>query len=70
MLSGGIALFILLSFVAAYMQTLTGFAFGLLLMGAVALTGLIPLPAAAIIVSLLTLANALMVLVKGWREIA
>lgn len=68
--SSGIALFILLSFVAAYMQTLTGFAFGLLLMGAVALTGLIPLPEAAIIVSLLTLANALMVLVKGWREIA
>lgn len=68
--SGGIALFVLLSFVAAYMQTLTGFAFGLLLMGAVALTGLIPLPEAAIIVSLLTLANALMVLLKGWREIA
>ncbi len=66
----GIILFALLSFAAAYLQTLTGFAFGLLLMGAVALTGLMPLQEAAVIVSLLTLANALMVLAKGWREIA
>ncbi len=68
--SDGIVLFVLLSFVAAYIQTLTGFAFGLLLMGAVALTGLVPLPEAAIIVSILTLANALMVLAKGWRDVA
>jgi uncharacterized protein len=65
----GIILFVLLSFVAAYVQTLTGFAFGLLLMGAIALTGLVPLPEAAVIVSLLTLANALMVLGKGWRDV-
>ncbi|RYE52252.1 MAG: sulfite exporter TauE/SafE family protein, partial [Hyphomicrobiales bacterium] len=68
--SGGVALFILLSFAAAYVQTLTGFAFGLLLMGAIALTGLIPLPDAAVIIGFLTLANAVVVLVKGWRAIA
>lgn len=43
---------------ASDVQTLSGFAFGLLLMGALALTGLIPLPEAAIVVSLLTLAYA------------
>jgi uncharacterized protein len=68
--SNDIILFVLLSFVAAYVQTLTGFAFGLLLMGAIALAGLVPLPEAAVIVSLLTLANALMVLAKGWRDVA
>ncbi len=65
-----LALFAALAFVAAYVQTLTGFAFGLLLMGALALTGLVPLPEAAIVVSLLTLANAVMVLARGWRDIA
>ena len=67
---GGVALFILLSFAAAYVQTLTGFAFGLLLMGAIALTGLIPLTDAAVIIGFLTLANAVVVLAKGWRAIA
>ncbi|MDX3925877.1 MAG: TSUP family transporter [Shinella sp.] len=62
--------FAALAFVAAYVQTLTGFAFGLLLMGALALTGLIPLPEAAIVVSLLTLANATVVLARGWQDIA
>lgn len=65
-----VAVFATLAFVAAYVQTLTGFAFGLLLMGALALTGLIPLPEAAIVVSLLTLANAAVVLARGWRDIA
>lgn len=41
-----VVVFAALAFVAAYVQTLSGFAFGLLLMGALALTGLIPLPAA------------------------
>jgi uncharacterized membrane protein YfcA len=64
------AAFISLAVIAAYVQTLTGFAFGLLLMGAIALTGLMPLPEAAIVISLLTLANAAVVLVSGWRDIA
>lgn len=65
-----VAVFVALAFVAAYVQTLTGFAFGLLLMGGLALTGLVPLPEAAIVVSLLTLANAVVVLARGWRDIA
>ncbi|MEW9612477.1 sulfite exporter TauE/SafE family protein [Shinella sp. S4-D37] len=65
-----LAVFAAFAFVAAYVQTLTGFAFGLLLMGVLALTGLVPLPEAAIVVSLLTLANAMMVLATGWRDIA
>ncbi|KAB2703200.1 sulfite exporter TauE/SafE family protein [Brucella lupini] len=64
------AVFALLAFVAAYVQTLTGFAFGLLLMGSVAVSGLVPLPEAAIVISLLTLTNAGMVLARGWRDIA
>lgn len=66
----GCAAFIVFSVIAAYVQTLTGFAFGLLLMGAIALTHLMPLPDAAIVISLLTLANAVVVLGSGWRDIA
>lgn len=66
----GYAAFMVLAIIAAYVQTLTGFAFGLLLMGAIALTGLMPLPEAAIVISLLTLANAAVVLASGWRDIA
>lgn len=65
-----VIVFAALAFIAAFVQTLTGFAFGLLLMAALALIGLMPLPEAAIVVSLLTLANAVMVLAKGWRDIA
>ncbi|TWA26199.1 sulfite exporter TauE/SafE [Sinorhizobium medicae] len=66
----GCAAFMVLSMIAAYVQTLTGFAFGLLLMGGIALTGLMPLPDAAIVISLLTLANAAVVMGSGWRDIA
>lgn len=55
---------------AAYVQTLTGFAFGLLTMGVIGLLGIIPLPDAAVIVSILTLFNAVQVLLKGWRDVA
>ncbi|WP_348642806.1 sulfite exporter TauE/SafE family protein [Mesorhizobium sp. B2-6-2] len=57
--------------VAAYVQTLTGFAFGLVMMGAIALVGLLPLPDAAAMVGMLTLVNATQMLIQGgWREIA
>jgi uncharacterized membrane protein YfcA len=59
-----------LAAVAAYLQTLTGFAFGLIMMGGVGLTGVIALPDAAVLVSCLTFVNAVQVLVKGWRDIA
>jgi uncharacterized membrane protein YfcA len=62
--------FLLLAGAAAYAQTLTGFAFGLITMGGVGLTGLLSLPDAAMIVSALTLVNAAQMLLKGWRDVA
>lgn len=61
--------FLLLTGIAAYAQTLTGFAFGLITMGGVGLTGLLSLPDAAMLVSVLTLVNATQMLVKGWRDV-
>jgi uncharacterized protein len=55
---------------AAYAQTLTGFAFGLITMGGIALTGMMSLPDAAVVVSILTLVNASQMLVQGWRYVA
>ncbi|MCB8819701.1 sulfite exporter TauE/SafE family protein [Microvirga rosea] len=62
--------FLMLTGAAAYAQTLTGFAFGLITMGGIGLTGLLSLPDAAMIVSVLTLVNATQMLIKGWREVA
>jgi uncharacterized membrane protein YfcA len=62
--------FLVLVGAAAYAQTLTGFAFGLITMGGVGLTGLLSLPDAAMIVSVLTLVNATQMLLKGWRDVA
>ncbi|WP_414471023.1 TSUP family transporter [Microvirga sp. M2] len=62
--------FLILTGAAAYAQTLTGFAFGLITMGGVGLTGLLSLPDAALIVSMLTLVNATQMLLKGWRDVA
>lgn len=62
--------FLALTFVAAYAQTLTGFAFGLITMGGVGLTGLMTLPDAAAIVSVLTFVNAALMLRHGWRDVA
>ena len=62
--------FLLLTGVAAFTQTLTGFAFGLITMGGIGLTGLLSLPDAAMLVSILTLVNAVQMLLKGWRDVA
>jgi uncharacterized membrane protein YfcA len=51
--------------VSGYVQTLTGFAFGLLAMGSIGLLHLMPLPDAAIVVGLLVIVNALQVLRHG-----
>ena len=42
-----LAAFLFIAGVAAYVQTITGFAFGLITMGGVGLTGLLSLPDAA-----------------------
>lgn len=68
---GPLIVFVGFTAIAAYVQTLTGFAFGLVMMGAIALVGLLPLPDAAAMVGMLTLVNATQMLVQGgWREIA
>lgn len=56
--------------VAAWVQSLTGFALGLILMGSVGLFGLIPLPQAAVITSILVVANSALFLSTGWREVS
>lgn len=68
--AGDLAILLLLAVVAAYTQTLTGFALGLILMGGIGLTGVIALPDAAVLVSCLTFVNAVVVLRKGWRDVA
>lgn len=65
-----LAVLLALAAIAAYVQTLTGFALGLIMMGGVGLTGVIGLPEAAVLVSCLTFVNAVLVLAKGWRDIA
>lgn len=59
--------FLLLTGVAAYLQTVTGFAFGLVVMGIVGLTDLIPIPDAAIMVSVFSFVNAVQMLARHWR---
>lgn len=61
--------FVAIAGVAAYVQTLTGFAFGLLLMGGVGLTSVMPLPDAAVVTGVLTLVNAAIMMTKGWRDV-
>ncbi|MDL2401936.1 hypothetical protein [Rhizobium mayense] len=69
MTSAEILGFVLLAGAAAYVQTLTGFAFGLLPMGGVGLTAVMPLPDVAVITDVLTLVNATIMMVKGWRYV-
>jgi len=66
------SLIILLMLVAlaSYIQTLTGFALGLIFMGGVGLTNTLPLADAAILVSIFGLVNAAQMLPQGWRLIA
>ncbi|WP_426237701.1 TSUP family transporter [Pararhizobium sp. DWP1-1-3] len=68
--AAGLAGLLVLSGIAAYMQTLTGFAFGLILMGGIGLFSLMPLPEAAVLASCMVLVNAAQVLARGWRDIA
>ncbi|MFD1794758.1 sulfite exporter TauE/SafE family protein [Paracoccus aurantiacus] len=62
-------LFWAIAAIAAWVQTLTGFALGLILMGATGALGLMPVPQAAAITSLLVLVNAVIVLSRGWRDV-
>jgi len=70
MTPASLAAFLALAALAAYVQTITGFAFGLIMMAGVALGGVMPLPDAAAVVSALTLVNVVQMMAKGWRHIA
>lgn len=65
-----LAALVALAAVAAYVQTLTGFALGLVFVGGIGLTGLMSLPDAAVLVSILSVINGGLVLVRGWRNVA
>ena len=61
---------LVLATIAAYIQTITGFAFGLLMMGGIGILRLLPLPNAAVLVSMLTLVDALKASFRGRRNVA
>lgn len=65
-----LAAFLALAALAAYVQTVTGFAFGLIMMAGVALFHVLPLPDAAAVVGALTLVNSAQMMLKGWRHVA
>ncbi|GED41855.1 TSUP family transporter [Cobetia marina] len=54
---------------ASYIQTLTGFAFGLIVMGLLATLDVLPIESAALLCALLSLFNNCMALRGHWREI-
>ena len=64
-----ILIFFAVAAIAAWVQTLTGFALGLILMGVTGALGLMPVPQAAAITSLLVMVNAVLVLSRGWRDV-
>lgn len=57
-----------LAALGAWSQTLTGFALGLIVMSGSTLFGLLPVPTAAAIISVLVLVNGAMVLSRDWRH--
>ena len=64
-----LVIFWVIAALAAWVQTLTGFALGLILMGATGLLGLMPLPQAAAVTSVLVIINGAQVLWHGWRDL-
>lgn len=66
--AGSLIAFWVLAAAGAWTQTLTGFALGLIVMSGSTLFGLLPVPAAAAVVSILVLVNGAMVLRRDWRH--
>ncbi|ROR34971.1 TSUP family transporter [Inmirania thermothiophila] len=69
-MGAGESMFLLALAAGAYVQTVTGFALGLIVMGAVALGGWVPLPAAAAVVSVVALVNNALALAGLRRHVA
>lgn len=61
--------FLLLLAAGAFVQTITGFAMGLIVMGGVALLGIIELTTAAAVVSMVSLVNVVVALRRHYRHI-
>lgn len=70
MTASALALLLAIAAGAAYLQTVTGFGLGLVLMGAIGLTRAITLPDAAVLVSVFTIVNAVQVLRHANRDVA
>lgn len=68
-LTAPLAAFWAMAALAAWVQTLTGFALGLILMGATGVLGLMPLPQAAAVTSFLVILNGGQILAHGWRDL-
>ncbi|MBP1849251.1 sulfite exporter TauE/SafE family protein [Rhizobium halophytocola] len=64
-----VILFMLLSGVGAYVQTMTGFALGLVIMGGVGVANLMPLKDAAVVVGILALINVGVMLSRGVGDV-
>ncbi len=60
-------IFWLCAAVAAWVQSITGFALGLILMSSVGLMRLMPLAEAAVITSILVIVNTALILSRSWR---
>jgi uncharacterized membrane protein YfcA len=61
--------FLVVVAIGSYIQTVTGFALGLIIMGAVTLFGLAPVEFSAIVVSLLAVVNSSLALLKQHRTV-
>lgn len=68
--AGQIATLLLIVAFAAYVQTVSGFALGLVLMAGVGLTGVIPIASAALLVTFLIIANGALLLARYRRFVA
>lgn len=67
--SSALVIFLLVVAVGSYIQTVTGFALGLIVMGAVTVLGLAPVSFSAVVVSMLALVNSLLALRKSSHSV-
>jgi uncharacterized membrane protein YfcA len=69
MLEPQVGLFAVLALLAAYVQTVSGFALGLIVMGAVGAFELAPIAFTALVVSLMSLVNVVSALWGRWHDV-
>ncbi|PVZ65420.1 sulfite exporter TauE/SafE family protein [Pelagibaculum spongiae] len=64
-----LAAFLLIVGVGSYVQTVTGFALGMIVMGGVTLAGLLPIQFTSAVVSLLAISNGVFALKGRWNQL-